>query len=147
MPAVGLFLWEYWTEAPRTGHEVALREAQTRAVSTVVFFQIFYLLHCRSLRASVFKMGLFSNWTVVAGIGVLLVLHAGFIYLPFMQSVFGTAALQPAALALSALVGASILPLISLEKARRRRGATAPIEASRQRREASATGAPGLSCR
>jgi Ca2+-transporting ATPase len=103
------------------------------AVTTVVFFQIFYLVNCRSLRASAFKMGFFSNWTVFAGIGVLLMLHAGFIYLPFMQSIFGTAALHPAALGLSALVAASILPLISMEKTLRGRGAIAPIESSRRR--------------
>jgi Ca2+-transporting ATPase len=131
--AVGLFLWEYWTEVPVRGHEIALREAQTMAVTTVVFFQIFYLVNCRSLRASAFKMGFFSNWTVFAGIGVLLMLHAGFIYLPFMQSIFGTAALHPAALGLSALVAASILPLISMEKTLRGRGAIAPIESSRRR--------------
>ncbi len=121
--AVGLFLWEYWTEVPRYGHEVALREAQTMAVTTVVFFQIFYLFNCRSLRASVFQVGFFSNRTVFVGIGALLMLQAGFIYLPFMQDVFGTAALQPQALGLSALVAALVLPLISLEKALRNRSA------------------------
>jgi Ca2+-transporting ATPase len=131
--AVGLFLWEYWTEAPVVGHEIALREAQTMAVTTVVFFQIFYLVNCRSLRASAFKMGFFSNRTVFAGIGVLLTLHAGFIYLPFMQTIFGTAALQPAALGLSVLVAASILPIISAEKAVRSKGSIGPIESSRRR--------------
>ena len=54
--SVGLFLWEYWSEVERVGHAVALREAQTMAVTTVVFFQVFYLLNCRSLRASVFQV-------------------------------------------------------------------------------------------
>lgn len=119
--ALGLFLWEYWTEVPQQGHAVALREAQTMAVTTVVFFQMFYLFNCRSLRASVFKVGFFSNGTVFMGIGALLLLHAGFIYLPFMQAVFGTASLQPQALAISALVAAVVLPLISVEKALRHR--------------------------
>jgi Ca2+-transporting ATPase len=136
--AVGLFLWEYWTEVPRQGHEVALREAQTMAVTTIVFFQIFYLLNCRSLRSSVFQVGFFANRTVFAGIAALLALQAGFIYLPFMQAVFGTAALQPEAIGLAALAGASVLPFISLEKAlRNRRGVTAGLPVRPIAREAS----------
>ena len=91
------------------------------AVTTVVFFQIFYLFNCRSLRASVFQVGFFSNPTVFLGIGALLLLQAGFIYLPFMQAIFGTAALQPEAFALSALVAGVVLPLISVEKVLRNR--------------------------
>jgi magnesium-transporting ATPase (P-type) len=119
--ALGLFLWEYWTEVPHRGHALALREAQTMSVTTVIFFQIFYLFNCRSLRASVFQLGFFSNRTVHVGIIALLLLQAGFIYLPFMQSIFGTAALKPEAIGLSAVVGAVVLPLISLEKRLRSR--------------------------
>ena len=150
--AVGVFLWEYWTEVPAGGHAVALREAQTMAVTTVVFFQIFYLVNCRSLRDSAFRIGFFSNPTVFAGIGVLLLLQAGFIYLPFMQAVFGTAALQPGALALSVLAAASIQPLISAEKAlrnRNRRGRSDPrADDSRGSRERPSTSVDaGLSTR
>ena len=121
--AVGLFLWEYWTDVSRQGHTLALREAQTMAVTTVIFLQCFYLLACRSLRGSVFGKGFFSNGAVFVGIGGLLLLQAGFIYLPFMQAVFGTAPLALDALALSALVASLVLPLISIEKALRNRSA------------------------
>jgi Ca2+-transporting ATPase len=114
--SVGLFLWEYRLELPRQGHEVAMREAQTMAVTTVIMFQIFYMLHCRSLREPIFRKGFFRNRTVFLGIGVLVLLQLGFIYLPFMQLGFGTAALSPQALALCALVGAIVLPVISVEK-------------------------------
>ncbi|MBN1207644.1 MAG: HAD-IC family P-type ATPase [Myxococcaceae bacterium] len=119
--AIGLFLWEYRSEVARVGHEVALREAQTMAVTTVILFQIFYMLTCRSLKGSIFKLGLFSNRTVFVGIGVLVLLQLGFIYLPFMQRVFGTAALGWEALGLPVLVAAVILPVISAEKAWRSR--------------------------
>ena len=119
--AIGLFLWEYASEAPRIGHEMALQEAQTMAVTTVILFQIFYMLMCRSLKGSIFKLGLFSNPTVFVGIGMLVLLQIGFIYLPFMQQVFGTAALGWEALGLSALVAAVILPVIGAEKAWRSR--------------------------
>jgi Ca2+-transporting ATPase len=120
--AVGMFWWEYWTEVPRQGHVVALREAQTMAVTTVVFFQVFYLFNCRSLHTSITRIGVFSNPTVFAGIAVLVLLQAGFIYLPFMQDVFGTAALSPQAIGWSMLVGAIVLPAIGLEKRWRRAG-------------------------
>lgn len=34
-------------------------------------FQVFYLLNCRSLRGSIFRIGLFSNPCVLLGIAVL----------------------------------------------------------------------------
>jgi Ca2+-transporting ATPase len=114
--SVGLFLWEYRLELPRQGHEVALREAQTMAVTTVIMFQIFYMLHCRSLRESIFGRGFFRNPTVFLGVGVLVLLQLGFIYLPFMQAVFGTAPLAPHVLGVCTLVGAIVLPVISAEK-------------------------------
>jgi Ca2+-transporting ATPase len=115
--AVGMFWWEYWSEVPRVGHDLALREAQTMTVTTVVFFQVFYLFNCRSLRTSVFALGLFSNKTVYLGIAVLLVLQAGFVYLPFGRTVFGTAPLTSDAVARSMLIAAIVLPIVSIEKA------------------------------
>jgi len=115
--ATGLFLWEYNAELARgLTHEQALAEAQTMAVTTVIMFQIFYLLNCRSLRDSVFRIGLFSNPFVYAGIGLLVLLQLGFIYLPVMQKVFDTAPLSLQELGLCALVGAAVLPVIGVEK-------------------------------
>jgi Ca2+-transporting ATPase len=114
--AIGLFLWEYRGELGRVGHQTALAEARTMAVTTVVFFQAFYLLNCRSMHESAVKIGFFSNPAVFAGIGLLLLLQAGFIYLPFMQAVFDTRALTLDALVMSALVGALVLPVVTLEK-------------------------------
>jgi magnesium-transporting ATPase (P-type) len=119
--AVAMFLWEYATEVGRQGLAIALREAQTMTVTTVVFFQIFYLLNCRSLRASMRTLGLFSNPAIFAGIALLLLLQAGFTYLPFLQDVFGTAGLAPGAIARSLLIATVILPAIAIEKALRAR--------------------------
>ncbi len=127
--AVGLFLFEYARYLDRgTTERHALAEAQTMAVTTVIFFQIFYVLSCRSLRESVLKIGLFSNPYVYVGIAGLLLLQLAFIYAPPLQAVFGTTALAPRELALSALAGTVINPVIGLEKwigakLRRRRGA------------------------
>ena len=119
--AISLFSWEYWSEVERRGHAAALAEAQTMTVTAVVLFQIFYLLNCRSLRASAFEIGFFSNPSAFAGIFALLVLQAAFIYWPPLRGIFGAAALDAGALARATAVAFAIWPLISIEKAWRRR--------------------------
>jgi hypothetical protein len=49
------------------------------------------------------------------------------IYAPFMRAIFDTAPLSGRELALAAVVGASILPVIGVEKAIRRRQGSARI--------------------
>lgn len=98
------------------GEAMALQEAQTMAVSFVVLFQIFYMVHCRSLQDNLLTIGLFSNPTVFVGIGAMLVLHLLFVYLPISQKIFGTVALSPVDFALAAAAAFVIVPLISLEK-------------------------------
>jgi Ca2+-transporting ATPase len=134
--AVGLFFFEYWRELPLVGtpgHErlteaVVIAEAQTMAVTTVIMFQIFYVLNCRSLRGTLRSIGVFSNPTIFAGIGVLLVLQAFFVYWPPLNEVFGSAPLKPLDVLWATLAGAVILPVISIEKwdrnrrVRRKRG-------------------------
>jgi magnesium-transporting ATPase (P-type) len=117
----GLFLWEYTLmagPAPVTAarHALALSGAQSTCVTTIVFFQVFYLFNCRSLKNSVLSMGMFSNPSVFAGIGVLLLLQSAFLYLPPLQSLFKTAPIGWSEWSHAMLVGASVLPVISAEK-------------------------------
>jgi len=112
-----LFIMEYRQElAAGTSEALAQAQAQTIAVTFVILFQIFYMIHCRSLKDNLFKIGLFSNPVVFWGIGVILVLQALFVYLPFMQRVFRTAPLSPGDLALTVAAGFMIFPVITLEK-------------------------------
>jgi magnesium-transporting ATPase (P-type) len=120
--AVGLFLWEYYA-APVQNVD-ALHKAQTMAVTTVIMFQIFYVLNCRSLKDSVMAIGLWSNKTVFIGIGALLLMQLGFIYLPFMNAIFGSLPLSAKDLIVASVAGTIILPVISLEKFLRSRGQT-----------------------
>jgi potassium/sodium efflux P-type ATPase len=128
--AIGLFLVDYGAAvAAGVAAEAASREAQTTAVTTVVLFQIFYVLNCRSLRDSVLSVGLFSNLWVYAGIALLLALQLGFVYLPFMNTLFGSAPMPLDAWIESVLVAALIVPVIGAEKRwRQRRGRRAPVE-------------------
>ncbi|MDX9835911.1 MAG: HAD-IC family P-type ATPase, partial [Desulfobulbus sp.] len=61
--------------AAAVGEALALARAQTIAVTFVIFFQVFYLIHCRSLKDSLLKIGFFSNPTVFWGIGAILALQ------------------------------------------------------------------------
>ena len=117
--AIGLFLYEF--EVAGAGGPEALAKAQTMAVTTVIMFQIFYLLNCRSLRDSVRKIGVFSNQTVFAGIAAIIALQAMFIYAPFMHAIFDSSPLALGDVIVSILVGAVILPVVGLEKWWRRR--------------------------
>lgn len=121
---IALFLHEYRRDLA-LGDEpgLALREAQTMVVTTVVLFQLFYLFSCRSLTSSVFRIGLFSNPAVWIGIAGLLLLQAGFVFLPLFHALFGSAPLDAAELLKSAVAAAVVLPVVSAEKAFRRRSA------------------------
>lgn len=117
LTGIGLF-FETFTDAIKAGvmNKVALSQAQTMAVTSIVFLQIFYMLNCRSLRESIFEIGLFSNPSVLIGIAILLILQACYVYLPFMNSLFGSSPLSLNSWIESALYGAVILPIISIEK-------------------------------
>jgi len=119
--ACGLFLWEYFHivgSGPinQAAHYGALAEAQTICVTCITFTQVFYLLNCRSLRDSVLTQGLLTNPAVFIGIIVLVLLQACFIYLPPLQLLFGSAPLGLRGWLDALLVGALVLPVISLEK-------------------------------
>ena len=115
--AIVLFHREYSQELlAGTAAATALAKAQTLAVSFVVLFQIFYMIHCRSLKDNLLKIGLFSNPAVFLGIAGILLLQVGLIYLPFMQAVFGTVPLGWPELALGTVAGFVIVPVITIEK-------------------------------
>jgi len=123
--AIGMYsLAHGWAGGDGLSEAAARAEAQTMAVTTVIMFEIFYLWHSRSFQASLADTGLFTNRTVFVGIPALLVLQAGFIYIPFMNVVFDSAPLSALELLAAAGVGAVILPVISAEKwiSRRRAG-------------------------
>jgi Ca2+-transporting ATPase len=115
--AIGLFNWAY-TSALAAGVEtaVALATAQTMAVTTVILMQVFYLLNCRSLHESMFRIGIFSNPTVYVGIAAILVLQVSYMYVPWFAALFTAAPLSLAQWGWSALIAASVLPVMAIDK-------------------------------
>jgi magnesium-transporting ATPase (P-type) len=59
-------------------------------LAAIVFCQVGMVLNCRTEAQSVFKVGLFSNKTVVQGIIFEILLINAIIYVPFLQNVFQT---------------------------------------------------------
>jgi Ca2+-transporting ATPase len=114
---IGLFLWEYYTEiAKGTAENIAISEAQTMAVTAMMFFQIFYLFNCRSLKFPIVKTKLFSNKHIFMGVFAVLVAQACFIYLPVMNRLFKSTSLDIESLLISALITFLIIPIIVLNQ-------------------------------
>ncbi|MEB3887035.1 cation-transporting P-type ATPase [Lyngbya sp. CCY1209] len=83
--------WVYHVE--QANLETSLEVARTAAVNAIVFGQIFLLFHCRSLRHSMFTLGLFSNRWLLLGVALMVGVQLLFTYLPVMQQLFKTAAI------------------------------------------------------
>ncbi|MBD8606404.1 HAD-IC family P-type ATPase [Aeromicrobium sp. CFBP 8757] len=104
----------------RTPGDGALAEAQTLAVTTLMFFQAFYLLTCRTLKEPVRTIGLFSNRYVFVGIAAVVALQAAFVHVPFMQDVFGSSGLGALQWVAAAAAGFVVVPVVVVEKTWRR---------------------------
>ena len=107
---VALFLWEL-------ARGDSLETARTVAVNALVMGEIAYLFNCRYLLAPVRNWQDFTgNRYVLLSIGILMVIQAGFTYLPFMQKMFGVVALDAAAWGLIAGFGVLLFVVIEIEK-------------------------------
>lgn len=115
--AVGLFLREYHANlALGIPEELARIESQTLAVTTIILFQMLYLLNCRSQTQGIWRIGLLSNRWVFIGITVTLGLQLAFVYLPFFNSLFHTHPLDATNWMLSGGVALAGFLVISIEK-------------------------------
>lgn len=66
--AVGLFPRGYTADLlAGVPADLARVESQTVVVTTIILFQMLYLLNCRSLTQTFWRIGLFSNWWVYIG--------------------------------------------------------------------------------
>ncbi|WP_423186010.1 cation-translocating P-type ATPase [Alishewanella sp. d11] len=97
--------------------ELSLEYARTLSVTALVVAQAGYLLNSRHLSSfSLHPKLLFTNPVAWLAIGVLVLLQLAFVYAPFMQSLFGTTALQLEHWGWCVLGAALIMLLIELEK-------------------------------
>lgn len=117
---IGLFLWEL-------DRGSSLELARTAAVNAVLIGEAFYLFNVRSFTEPVLnRQGLTGNPYVLGAIALLLLAQALFTYLPVMQTLFGTAALDPLSWLCIFGFGIIVLILVELEKAVVKRAGFAP---------------------
>ncbi len=114
LASFGLFEW-----ALQQGKTV--ETARTIAVNMFVFGELFYLFNCRSLRYSMFKLGVFSNHWMLLGVATMILLQVFFTYHPAMNHLFGSAPLGMVEWALILLGGVIIYCVVGIEKWRQRR--------------------------
>jgi cation-transporting ATPase F len=96
---------------------LSLEVARTAAVNAVIAIQIGYLFNCRSLTNSVFRIGFFSNPSLLWGIGIMIALTLAFTYIPIMQTIFQSAPLDLQQWGTIALMALAVSLIVGLEKA------------------------------
>lgn len=79
-----------WPEVPLASEGIAYRSATTMTLAGIVLAQVGAAFACRTNRASLFEVGLFSNRMVLVGIGVELMVLCALAYVPALQSLFHT---------------------------------------------------------
>jgi cation-transporting ATPase F len=82
--AFGLFLFE------RRVLGTDLAHAQTVVLNVIVFVEMAYLLNCRSLRHSMFHLGVFTNPWIFIGIGLMIAAQLLITYTPILNQIFHT---------------------------------------------------------
>ena len=97
-------------------HEFQMIEARTMGFTILVFAQLFNAIASRSARQSAF-VGLFSNKWLWGAIGLSVVLQLVVIYVPFLNSAFGTTPLGPWAWAECICLAAVVLIASEIYKA------------------------------
>lgn len=94
------------------GHDAQMVEARTMGFTILVFAQLFNALASRSHLQSAF-VGLFSNKWLWGAIGLSVVLQLLVIYVPFLNTAFGTTPLPP--MAWLECIGLALFVLIASE--------------------------------
>ncbi|WP_374512364.1 cation-translocating P-type ATPase [Niveibacterium sp.] len=108
-----LVIGAFWLFQRELAEGRSIEYARTTAVNVFVFGEMAYLLNCRSLQRAWWRVGVFSNPWIWAGIAAMTLLQLAFTHVAPMQSAFGSVAIDAeswgevivAALAISVVVG------------------------------------------
>lgn len=71
-----------------------ITKARTLAFTTLVMAQLIFVFECRSEYHSIFEIGLFSNVYLVGAVMISSLMHVLVLYHPWLQTIFGTTALN-----------------------------------------------------
>ena len=93
--AMGAFFylnWLYgWPESSLFNSGTVYKMATTMTLAAIVVTQVGIVFNCRTERASIFKIGFFTNRLLLVGIIFELSLLCLLIYVPFFNGIFNTA--------------------------------------------------------
>ena len=112
--AFGLFEWEIL-------HGESEAKARTAAVNVFVFGKLFYMFNCRSLRYSMFRLGVFSNSWVLFVATAMALLQVLITYAPPKNFAFGSQSIGWMEWSLLQGTGWLIHLIVGIEKWLRRR--------------------------
>ena len=115
--SVSAFVLEAWLQT--RGYEPEF--IRTVLLQTLVTAQWVYMLNCRSTNSFSLDSGMLKNRGIWLVSGVLVVLQALIIYLPLMNTLFGTRPLPFKYWVIAFIVGAAIFIIVELEKQLTRR--------------------------
>jgi Ca2+-transporting ATPase len=95
---------------------------QTLLFTTLIFSQLAVALEARAEQESIFRLGLFTNQSMIWALLSAFALQLAVIYLPFLQKIFDTSPLSWLELLVTILASLSVLLVIEVWKfvARRR---------------------------
>ena len=91
-------------------------QARTAALNLFVAVEAMYLFSCRSLTRSVWRIGLFGNPWLIAGVVSQMLAQLAITYLPAMNTVFQTAPIGPGAWLRIVAIAAGISLVVGFEK-------------------------------
>jgi magnesium-transporting ATPase (P-type) len=113
--AFGMFAWAL-------DRGLAIEEARTIVVNTIVVLEIFYLFSVRYLRLTSFSVeGVLGTPAVLIGVTLIVLLQFAFTYAPFMQTLFATRSIDLIDGLMIVGTGVALLAILELEKLVRRR--------------------------
>ncbi|BDA13467.1 carbonate dehydratase [Aeromonas caviae] len=115
--AISAFALEAWLQ-PRGYSPEYIR---TVLLQTLVTTQWFYMLNCRVSDGFSLTRGLLGNKGIWLVSGILLLLQLAIIYLPFMQTLFGTEGIPLRYWGITLAIGAVIFLIVEIEKPLTRR--------------------------
>ncbi|KKQ90764.1 MAG: ATPase, partial [Berkelbacteria bacterium GW2011_GWA1_39_10] len=98
-----------------------INRARTIAFITMVVFQVFNVLNCRSLRESIFSLPFFSNKYILGSMLLSFFLSISTVYVLPMERIFHTTALSGTDWIKIVLVSFSIILVVEIEKLVRRK--------------------------
>lgn len=104
-------LWVFNSEL-----SLGIAKAQTMAFTTLVVFQLFNVLNCRSVKESLFKVGVLTNKKLILAIISSVILQLVVLYIPAIQAAFGTVPLGLLDWAKVIAVSASVFIIVEIKK-------------------------------